>query len=282
MEFSVFFNKKKEKFYFKIHLNSNQTIMRQKIVAGNWKMNLTKEEAQSLTSEIVGINNDELGTNQQDVKLILCPPFIHISTIKSLFKSTKNIYLGAQNIASQDKGAYTGEISAEMLSSYQVEYVIIGHSERRQYFEETNQEIAQKIDLTLSKNMLPIFCCGETLELRKKGNHIDFIKNQISESLFHLSNSDFEKVVIAYEPIWAIGTGKTASSQQAQEMHAEIRKHIASKFGQQIADQTSILYGGSCKPNNAKEIFACPDVDGGLIGGAALKSRDFVEIAKSF
>jgi triosephosphate isomerase len=256
--------------------------MRQKIVAGNWKMNLTKEEAQSLTSEIVGMSNDELETNQKNVKLILCPPFIHISTIKSLFKNTKNVHLGAQNIASQEKGAYTGEISAAMLDSYQVEYVIIGHSERRHYFKETNQEIAQKIDLTLSNKMLPIFCCGETLELREEGNYVDFIKNQISESLFHLSNSEFEKIIIAYEPIWAIGTGKTASSQQAQEIHAEIRKHIASKYGNQIADKTPILYGGSCNPSNAKEIFACPDVDGGLIGGAALKSRDFVEIAKSF
>lgn len=256
--------------------------MRQKIVAGNWKMNLTKEEAQSLTSEIVGMSNDELATNQKNVKLILCPPFIHISTIKSLFKNSKNIHLGAQNVASKEKGAYTGEISAQMLADYQVEYVIIGHSERRQYFKETNQEIAQKIDLIFANKMLPIFCCGETLELREEGNHVEFIKNQISESLFHLSNSDFTKVVIAYEPIWAIGTGKTASSQQAQEIHAEIRKHITSKYGKEIADQTPILYGGSCKPNNAKEIFACPDVDGGLIGGAALKSRDFIEIAKSF
>jgi triosephosphate isomerase len=256
--------------------------MRQKIVAGNWKMNLTKEEAQILTSEIVGMSNDELETNQKNVKLILCPSFIHISTAKSLFKNTKNIYLGAQNVAAQEKGAYTGEISAAMLSSYQVEYVIIGHSERRQYFKETNQEIAHKIDLIFANKMLPIFCCGETLELREEGNHINFIKNQISESLFHLSTTDFEKVVVAYEPIWAIGTGKTASSEQAQEIHAEIRKHIASKYGKEIADKTPILYGGSCNPSNAKEIFACADVDGGLIGGAALKSRDFVEIAKSF
>ncbi len=256
--------------------------MRQKIVAGNWKMNLTKEEAQSLTSEIVGINNDELSTTNKEVKLILCPPFIHIATIKPLFKNTKNIHLGAQNVASQEKGAYTGEISAEMLSSYQTEYVIIGHSERRQIFKETNQEIAQKLDLVLANKMLPIFCCGETLELREEGNHIDFIKNQISESLFHLSASDFEKIVIAYEPIWAIGTGKTASSQQAQEIHAVIRSHISDKYGKEIADKTPILYGGSCKPDNAKELFACEDVDGGLIGGAALKSRDFIEIAKSF
>lgn len=256
--------------------------MRQKIVAGNWKMNLIKEEAQSLTSEIVGMSNDELGTSQKNVKLILCPPFVHISTIKNLFKNTANIHLGSQNVASKDKGAYTGEISASMLSSYQVEYIIIGHSERRQHFKETNQEIAQKIDLILANKMLPIFCCGETLELREEGNHIDFIKNQISESLFHLSDSDFEKVVIAYEPIWAIGTGKTASSEQAQEIHAEIRNHISTKYGKEIADKTPILYGGSCNPSNAKELFACADVDGGLIGGAALKSRDFIDIAKSF
>lgn len=256
--------------------------MRQKIVAGNWKMNLTKEEAQILTSEVVGMSNDELGTNQKGVKLILCPSFIHISTAKNLFKNSPNIYLGAQNVASKDKGAYTGEVSAQMLASHQVEYVIIGHSERREYFKETNQEIAQKIDLTLANNMLPIFCCGETLEIREEGNHINFIKNQISESLFHLSASDFEKIVVAYEPIWAIGTGKTASSEQAQEIHAAIRNHISSKYGKEIADKTPILYGGSCKPDNAKELFACADVDGGLIGGAALKSRDFIEIAKSF
>ena len=256
--------------------------MRRKIVAGNWKMNLVKEEAQSLTSEIVGISNDELSTNQKNVKLILCPSFIHIPTVQVLFKNSKNIYLGSQNVASQEKGAYTGEISAAMLSSYKVEYVIIGHSERRQYFKETNQEIAQKIDLLLANTMLPIFCCGETLELREEGNHIEFIKKQISEGLFHLSSSDFEKVILAYEPIWAIGTGKTASSQQAQEIHAAIRNHISSKYGKEIANKTPILYGGSCNPDNAKELFACADVDGGLIGGAALKSRDFIEIAKSF
>lgn len=253
--------------------------MRQHIVAGNWKMNNTLNEGLKLTTEIINMVADEL---RGDTKVILAPPFIHLTQVKSLIKGAKNVHLSAQNCNQNPSGAFTGEVSAAMLASIGVEYVIIGHSERREYFNETNAQLAAKVDLVLSNGLIPIFCCGESLDIRESGNFIDFICNQIKESLFHLSEADFSKIVIAYEPIWAIGTGKTASSEQAQEVHAALRKYIASKYGEQIADDTSILYGGSAKPDNAKELFACPDVDGGLIGGASLKSRDFVDIVKSF
>ena len=253
--------------------------MRQHIVAGNWKMNNTLNEGLKLTTEIINMVADEL---RGDTKVILAPPFIHLTQVKSLIKGSKNVHLSAQNCNQNASGAFTGEVSAAMLASIGVEYVIIGHSERREYFNETNAQLAAKVDLALANGLIPIFCCGESLDVRESGNFVDFICNQIKESLFHLSEADFSKIVIAYEPIWAIGTGKTASSEQAQEVHAALRKYIASKYGEQIADDTSILYGGSAKPDNAKELFACPDVDGGLIGGASLKSRDFVDIVKSF
>ncbi|QSE97965.1 triose-phosphate isomerase [Fulvivirga lutea] len=253
--------------------------MRQHIVAGNWKMNNSLNEGLKLTTEIMNMVADEVRGN---AKVILAPPFIHLTQVKSLIKGAKNVHLSAQNCNHNPSGAFTGEVSASMLNSVGVEYVIIGHSERREYFNETNAQLAAKVNLALENNLLPIFCCGESLEIRESGNFIDFICNQIKESLFHLSEEQFQKVVIAYEPIWAIGTGKTASSEQAQEVHAAIRKFIASKYGANVADDTSILYGGSCKPSNAKELFACADVDGGLIGGASLKSRDFVDIVKSF
>jgi triosephosphate isomerase len=191
------------------------------------------------------------------------------------------VNIGAQNCSSKASGAYTGEISAEMLKSIGVKYVILGHSERREYFKESNADLAEKVNIVLKNGMTPIFCCGETLAQREKGIHIDFVNSQLTESLFHLGEEDFRKIVIAYEPIWAIGTGVTASTAQAQEMHEKIRTHLVSKYGK-AAEDTSILYGGSCKPDNAKELFACKDVDGGLIGGASLKSRDFVDIIKSF
>ena len=253
--------------------------MRKNIVAGNWKMNNTLEEGKKLTSEIVNMVRDEVNG---DTKVVIASPFIHLSTLSGLLQHTDNIALSAQNCSEHDAGAYTGAISAAMLKSIGVQYVILGHSERREYFGETNEQLAKKVDVTLSNNLLPIFCCGETLETRESGKHFEFVCNQLTESLFHLSEEEFRKIVIAYEPIWAIGTGVTASSEQAQEMHAKIRAHIVNKYGQEIADDTSILYGGSCKPSNAKELFACEDVDGGLIGGASLKSRDFVDIVKSF
>ncbi|MFN6943486.1 MAG: triose-phosphate isomerase [Cytophagaceae bacterium] len=250
--------------------------MRRKIVAGNWKMNNTLEEGQKLTSEIVNMVGDEVTS---DVELIICAPYIHLVSISKLLNN--KVALGAQNCHTKASGAYTGEISASMLKSAGVQFVILGHSERREYFKEANKELAEKVNIVLANGMTPLFCCGESLEQREKGIHIDFVKQQLTESLFHLSNEDFAKVVIAYEPIWAIGTGVTASSEQAQEMHKEIRQHLKSKY-KELADKTAILYGGSCKPDNAKELFACADVDGGLIGGASLKSRDFIDIAKSF
>ncbi len=252
--------------------------MRKKIVAGNWKMNKTLEEGKALASEVVNMAGSEVSS---DVKLILCPPYVYLTSVSKLTEGS-NVGVGAQNCHTKESGAYTGEISAPMLADIGIQYVILGHSERREYFNETNAQLAEKVNIALKNNIVPIFCCGETLPQREKGIHIDFVKQQLTESLFHLSEEDFKKIVIAYEPIWAIGTGVTASSAQAQEMHAEIRKHLASNYGQAVADETSILYGGSCKPDNAQELFACPDVDGGLIGGASLKSRDFIDIAKSF
>lgn len=252
--------------------------MRKKIVAGNWKLNKTLEEGLTLASEVVNIVKDEV---KNDAHIVLCTPFISLHAISKLIEGSK-VKLGAQNCYDKESGAFTGEISVGMLKSVGVEYVIIGHSERREYFNESNKMLADKVNLSLKTGLTPLFCCGETLKQREAGIHISFVNSQLTESLFHLSPEEFLKVVIAYEPIWAIGTGVTASTAQAQEMHAEIRKHIASKYGQQIADQTSILYGGSCKPDNAKELFSCKDVDGGLIGGASLKARDFVDIIKSF
>jgi triosephosphate isomerase len=252
--------------------------MRKKIVAGNWKMNNGLQEGLKLTSEIVNMVKDEV---TKDTQVIICPPFVLLPALQKLIEGKKNIFIGAQNCHHKANGAYTGEISASMLKSVNVNYVIVGHSERRTYFKETNQQIAEKINLIIEQGMQPIFCCGETLEERNANIHLGIVKSQISEGLFHLSASDFAKVVIAYEPVWAIGTGVTATSAQAQEMHKIIRDHLATKYGQTVADDTSILYGGSAKPSNAPELFACPDIDGGLIGGASLQSRDFVDIIKS-
>jgi triosephosphate isomerase len=253
--------------------------MRKNIVAGNWKMNKTLEEGNVLASEIVHMIADEVN---DDTIVILNPPFIHLNSIYHLVKDAPQVFLGAQNCNENLSGAYTGEISVEMLKSVGVDYVILGHSERREYFQESNELLAKKVNIVLENGLKPIFCCGESLEIREKGTFIDFVCGQLTDSLFHLSSEDFQKIVIAYEPIWAIGTGVTASSDQAQEMHAAIRKHLGSKYGDDIANDTTVLYGGSCKPSNAQELFANLDVDGGLIGGASLKSRDFVDIVKSF
>ncbi len=252
--------------------------MRQKIVAGNWKMNTTLEEAQKLTAELMGMVADEV---KGDVKVILCPPYLFLHPIKSQLGNNARILLGAQNSSEHASGAFTGEVSAGMLKSLGIPYVILGHSERRQYFNESGKVLAQKVDGALANNLTPIFCCGEPLEVRETGNHEALVKTQIEEGLFHLNGEAMKKIVIAYEPVWAIGTGKTASTEQAQEMHRVIRKHLAAKFGEEVASKVPILYGGSVKPDNAKELFACADVDGGLVGGASLKSRDFVEIIKS-
>ena len=237
--------------------------MRKKIVAGNWKMNKTLDEGLKLTSEIVNMTADEVNN---DAAVIIAPPFVHLTSVRNLVKGQDKVFLGAQNCHGEESGAYTGEISAGMLASAGVSHVILGHSERREYFQETNKELATKVNTVLSHGLTPIFCCGESLDIRENG---DF-------------EEDMAKIVIAYEPIWAIGTGKTASSAQAQEMHAALRKYIAEAYSEALAESMSILYGGSCKPSNAKELFSCQDVDGGLIGGASLSSRDFVDIIKSF
>lgn len=249
---------------------------RQRIVAGNWKMNKTYEEGRTLVKEIVG------QLQPSETLVVLCPPFLHLNAISGQIKDVRNLKLGAQNCHQEAAGAYTGEVSTAMLQSVGVEYVILGHSERREYFGETDELIAKKIDAALKEGLCPIYCCGEKLDVREAGGHLDLVAAQIKTALFHLPAADFEKVVIAYEPVWAIGTGKTATSQQAQEMHAHIRSLIASKYDQQVAGLTSILYGGSCNPSNAAELFSQPDVDGGLIGGASLKAGDFVAIVNSF
>ena len=242
-------------------------------------MNQTLSDGLKLTSEIMHMVADEVFDN---VKVVIASPFIHLSQVVSLTHEVEKISVAAQNCSEHASGAYTGEISAAMIASTGAEYVIIGHSERREYFQETNAQLAAKVDIALENGLTPIFCCGESLEIREKGNFIEFVSNQIKESLFHLSEADFSKIVIAYEPIWAIGTGLTATSAQAQEMHAALRSFIGEKYGTHTATNTSILYGGSAKPGNAPELFACEDVDGGLIGGASLKSRDFVDIIISF
>ena len=242
-------------------------------------MNNTIDEGKKLTSEVVNMVADE--TNG-DVTVVLGTPFVHLLPTRQLTAEAENIFVAAQNCSQHVSGAYTGEVSTGMLASAGVDFVIIGHSERREYFNETNEQLARKVDRALEDGLTPIFCCGEPLEIREDGTFFDYVCNQLTESLFHLTREQVSKLVIAYEPIWAIGTGKTASSQQAQDMHAEIRKHLASQYGDETAESISILYGGSCKPDNAQELFANEDVDGGLIGGASLKSRDFVDIIKSF
>jgi triosephosphate isomerase len=253
--------------------------MRKKIVAGNWKMNLDYNEGLSLFSEIINMFKDEATGKQQAV---ICSPFIHLHSLAQMARGYNNVAVGAQNAHQAESGAYTGEISAKMIKSVGAAYVILGHSERRQYFNESNELLAKKTDTALKNDLKPIFCIGETLQEREANQHFDIIKSQLAEGVFHLAETEFAKLVIAYEPVWAIGTGVTASSDQAQEIHAFIRKEIAAKYNQQVADSTTILYGGSCNPKNAPELFAQPDIDGGLIGGASLKSRDFIDIVKVF
>lgn len=252
--------------------------MRQKIVAGNWKMNTTAEEGQKLTSEIVNMVKDEIN---QDVQVVLAPPLTHLQAVGKLIGNNKKIGLAAQNVSEHESGAYTGEVSVSMLKSVGAQWVIVGHSERRDYFKETNEQLAKKVDAALKGGLTPIFCCGEPLEIRENETHEAHVKQQLEESLFHLSEEQIRKTVIAYEPVWAIGTGKTASAQQAQDMHQAIRRQLAEKWGEAVANDIRILYGGSMKPDNAKELMDQPDVDGGLIGGASLKSRDFLQIIKS-
>ena len=249
---------------------------RKNIVAGNWKMHKNYHEGGALAQSII----NKMGSTSTAV--VLGTAYIHLKNVQKSLRGISNMYLAAQNCHEEEEGAYTGEISAGMLQSIGVNYVILGHSERREYFGEDAPLLAKKVDIVLSKGMSPIFCCGEKLDVREANGQEKLVKQQIQDALFHLSPEAFAKVVIAYEPVWAIGTGVTASPAQAQEMHAFIRKVIAEKYGTELADGISILYGGSVKPNNAKELFANPDVDGGLVGGASLNADDFVAIVNAF
>lgn len=241
--------------------------MRKKIVAGNWKMNLSLVEAVELYQGITQLSV------APEVEIVVFPPALFIDRLMTQFQH--QVSVGAQNAHPVSSGAFTGEISMQQVADMGIDAVLIGHSERRQYFNETNDFLRQKVDAALANNLRPFFCCGEPLNVRETNDHIRFVKNQLQESLFHLSAEDFQKTVIAYEPIWAIGTGLTASTEQAEEMHAAIRSWIVDVYGETIAENYSILYGGSCNPSNASALFACPNVDGGLIGGAALKLSDF-------
>lgn len=251
--------------------------MRKKIVAGNWKMNTNLQEGVALAKEI----NEALKAAQPKCDVIIAVPFTHLASINAVIDPAK-LGLGAENCANHKSGAYTGEVSAPMVASTGATYVILGHSERRQYYGETSEILKEKVALALENNLTPIFCIGEVLEERENGTYNDVVKKQIEEALFNLSAEDFGKIILAYEPVWAIGTGKTATDDQAEDMHAFIRGVIADRYGKEVAENTSILYGGSCKPSNAPQLFAKPDVDGGLIGGASLECGSFMGIVNAF
>lgn len=244
--------------------------MRKKIVAGNWKMNKNLQEGIALAEELVEALKDE----KPNCDVVICTPFIHLASVAKTIEGSA-IGLGAENCADKASGAYTGEVSAEMVKSTGANYVILGHSERREYYHETPEILREKVQLAQANGLTVIFCIGESLAEREAGKQNEVVKTQLEGSVFNLSAEDFGKLIIAYEPIWAIGTGKTATSEQAEEIHAYIRSVIAEKYGKETADAASILYGGSCKASNAPELFAKPDIDGGLIGGASLKAADF-------
>ncbi|MCL6461753.1 MAG: triose-phosphate isomerase [Flavobacterium micromati] len=249
--------------------------MRKKIVAGNWKMHKNAEQTEDLLNELIA----KIPTDTA-VQVIVAPTFVNLASAVDHLEFT-NINVAAQNVHQAESGAFTGEISADMLKNVGVDIVILGHSERRAIFQETDALIANKVDTALEHEMTVIFCFGEELKDRQTKNHFNVVENQLKEGLFHIEAKDWESIVLAYEPVWAIGTGETASPEQAQEMHEFIRQTVGTAFGVDIAENVSILYGGSVKPDNAKEIFSKPDVDGGLIGGAALKADDFVAIVNS-
>ncbi len=251
--------------------------MRKQIAAANWKMNLSFQQGEKLMDEILAANT----RLSQDQLAIFAVPFPYLLMARSEVGEEPNYYVAAQNCYHKKSGAFTGEVSAEMLHSIGMLYCIVGHSERREYFNETNAMLAEKVNLCLENFITPIFCCGEALNIREAGTQNDFVATQLKESLFHLAENKIKDIIIAYEPIWAIGTGKTASTGQAQEMHAHLRSIIAGQYGKEIADQVSILYGGSVKASNANELFSCPDVDGGLVGGASLVAADFIEIIRA-
>jgi triosephosphate isomerase len=244
--------------------------MRKKIVAGNWKMNLNLQEGVALAKEL----NEALAADKPNCDVVICTPFIHLASVAQVLEGSV-IGLGAENCADKEKGAFTGEVSAEMIKSTGAQYVILGHSERREYYKETPEILKEKVLLAQKNGLKVIFCIGESLAEREANKQNEVVKAELEGSVFNLAEEDFRKIIIAYEPIWAIGTGKTATAEQAEEIHAYIRSIIAEKYGQAVADDTSILYGGSCKASNAPELFAKPDIDGGLIGGASLKCADF-------
>ena len=248
--------------------------MRKQIVAGNWKMNTLPAEGVELAKGVAA------GAAVEGVTFIVCPPFTHLQSVVDTLKGS-GVAVGAQDCATEAKGAYTGEVAASMIAALGCEYVILGHSERRQYYGETSETLNKKMAQAYANGLKPIYCVGESLDEREAERHFDVVKAQIEEVVFNLSEEQFRSLVIAYEPVWAIGTGKTATAEQAQEIHAYIREVLRTKFGA-AAEECPILYGGSCKPSNAAEIFAKADVDGGLIGGAALKAEDFLAIGRSF
>ncbi len=252
--------------------------MRKKIIAGNWKMNHDYPTGLAIFSEIINMVRDEVSS---EISVIIACPFIHLHSFAQLAKTYSNVYLAAQNCYQQEAGAFTGEISARMIKSVGATYVIVGHSERRQYFNEGNEILAQKVASVLRNDLQPIYCVGETLQEREMDSHFSVIEKQMNEGVFHLSEEDILKTIIAYEPVWAIGTGLTATSEQAQEMHAFIRSLLQQRYGDNVADKTPLLYGGSCNSNNSDTLFTQKDIDGGLIGGASLKARDFLNVIKS-
>ena len=251
--------------------------MRKKIVAGNWKMNTTKPDGVELAKQVAELSAEV----PAEIGLIVAPPFTHLCAVNKALAGSR-VELSAQNCADHVSGAYTGEVSVDMLKAVGCKWTILGHSERRQYYGETDEKLVEKTRLALGAGLGVILCVGENLEEREAGKHFDVCTTQIKNVLYNFSADDMKNVIVAYEPVWAIGTGKTATAEQAEEIHAHIRKVLSEKFGQQVADDVTILYGGSCKPSNAAELFAQSDIDGGLIGGAALKAADFIQIAKSF
>jgi triosephosphate isomerase len=251
--------------------------MRKQIAAANWKMNKRLDEGKILLENIT----NAVSSVDDNQEVVFAVPFPYLLPLESLVEGKKNFSLAAQNCHHKTSGAYTGEISVDMLESININYCVVGHSERREYFAETNEMLADKVNLCLAKNITPIFCCGEPLQIREAETQNEYVEVQLQESLFHLDATAIQKVVIAYEPIWAIGTGKTASSAQAQEMHAHLRAVLSAKYGATVANEISILYGGSVKGANAVELFSQPDVDGGLVGGASLIAEEFVQIIKA-
>jgi len=251
--------------------------MRKQIAAANWKMNLTYKQAETLLDEILAAGL-EPSPNQQ---VLFSVPFPYLIMANSEVAEETSYFIAAQNCSDKKSGAYTGEVSAEMLQSIGIKYCVIGHSERRDYFNESNQMLAEKVNLCLKHEIIPVFCCGEALSVREQETQNSFVQTQLEESLFHLSPEQIQNIIIAYEPIWAIGTGRTASTQQAQEMHHHLRSVLAGRYGQEVADNISILYGGSVKGANAIELFSSPDVDGGLVGGASLQATEFQQIIKA-